>query len=78
MMRFQSMATLRRLPASTQISLRRRPDERLEMFRHEIVSQDSEFQFPPQLAESRNLLLAKTLGVKQAGAIPSCGMLEVK
>jgi len=39
-------------------------DERVEMFRHENVSQDSEFQFPPQLAQSRNPLLPKTLGVK--------------
>jgi len=36
------------------------------MFRHENVSQDSKFQFPPQLTESRNPLLLETLGVKQA------------
>jgi hypothetical protein len=48
------------------------------MFRHENVSQDSEFQFPPQLGESRNPLLPETLGVKQARAIPLCGMLVVK
>jgi hypothetical protein len=48
------------------------------MFRHENVSQDSEFQFPPQLAQSRNPLLPKTLGVKKGRAIPPCGMLVVK
>jgi hypothetical protein len=37
----------------------------------------SESQFRPQLAESRNPFLPKTLGVKQARAIPPCGMLLV-
>ena len=42
------------------------------VFRHENVSQDSEFQFPPQLAKGRNPLLPKTLGVKQARATAYC------
>jgi hypothetical protein len=45
---------------------------------HGIVVQVSQLKIPPQLAESRNPLLPKTLGVKQAGAIPPCGMLLVK
>jgi hypothetical protein len=50
----------------------------MEMCRHQNVSQDWEFQFPPQLAESRNPLLPKTLGVKQARAIPPSWMLVVE
>ena len=74
----QSGAIFKLLHDLRGVRLRRRPDERVEMFRHENVSQDSEFQFPPQLAESRNPLLPKALGVKQARAVPLCGMLLVK
>src|SRR5208337_780212 len=46
------------------VRLRRQPDERVEMFRHENVSDYSETQFPPRLAESRNPSLPETLGIK--------------
>ena len=48
------------------------------MFRHENASQDSQFEFTPQLTQIHNLLLPKTLGVKQARAIPPCAILVVR
>jgi len=38
------------------------------MFRDENASQDWGFQLPPQLAESRNPLLPRTLGVRSVNS----------
>jgi hypothetical protein len=40
---------------------------------HENESQDSEFQFPPQLAQSRDPSLPKTLGAEQPRATIHAG-----
>jgi hypothetical protein len=42
----------------------RRPNERVEMFRHEDVSHDFECQLPPQVSQSQNPLISKALAIK--------------
>src|SRR5579863_1711717 len=55
------------------IRLRRRPNERMEMFRHENVPDDLEFQLKPQLAQRPNPSVPKTLRVKQTCASVGAG-----
>ena len=60
----QSGAMLKLLHGLRRVHLRRRPDERVKIFRHGDVSNDSETQFLPQLGESHNPLLPKTPEIK--------------
>jgi hypothetical protein len=74
----QSGAIFKLLHDLRRVRRRRRPDERVKMPRDENLSNHSESQLPPQLAESRNPLLPKALGIKQPRAIPPRGMLVAK
>jgi hypothetical protein len=60
----QRGAVLELLHDLGRVSLRRGPEERVEMLWHKDVSYNLESQLPPQVAQSRNPVVPETLGIK--------------
>jgi len=48
------------------VGLRRRPDEHVEMFRHEDVPDDLESQLAPKVSQAGDPLVSETLGIVEA------------
>ena len=66
-----NLRRVRLQPVPSGTGLRPRPDERMKIFPHGNVSNDSENRFLWQVAEGRDPLLPKVLRIKQARAFAS-------
>lgn len=56
----------------------RRPDQKMEMFRHEDVTDDAELEFPSQGPQGGDKTSTKTLGIKQTCAAVRAGSDKVQ